>query len=412
VRIRPYRVEIEVVEEALMGDGEKITIAFINLYTEMGGGEYAIYNLVRGLDKARFRPIVVFNKEGQFPNLVRELGVEVAILDYPTVMLQDIVRPAVFAAVRRGAKAIARFIEEQGVRIVHTVDVLGLLLLRSAVRRRPVPVLYNVIFFYEFARIVAFNVLGFALVNRIVTNSKAIRVDLLSRTKFLAERTTTIYYGIDTDRFRTKTPGEPNRLREELRIPPGKKLVGMVARFDTWKGHLTFLHAAAILLKKDPNIHFVVVGGLHNVDVIRPLRAYYDNVMQTWKTLGLEKQMTFIAHRDDVPELLRSLDVFVCPSEREPIPLIMFEAMASGVPIVAADSGGIPEQIDDGREGYLFKTGDPAHLAETIEKCLRPGSEALAAAARKKVVEKFHVSRFVREMEQEYEHLLAPEGTR
>lgn len=393
-----------------MGDGGKITVAFINLYTEMGGGEYAIYNLVRGLDKSRFRPIVLFNKEGQFPKLVRELGVEVAIVDYPTVMLQDIVRPSVFSAVRCGARALAALIEEKRVDIVHTVDVLGLLLLGSAVRRRPVPVLYNVIFFYEFARIVAFNVLAFALVKRIVTNSRAIREDLLSRTLLLGGRTTTIYYGIDTDRFRAKTDGEPNRLRAELGIPPEKKLVGMVARFDTWKGHLTFLRAAAILLRADTNLHFVVVGGLHNAEVIRPLRAYYDNVMQTWKSLGLEQQVTFIAHRDDVPELLRSLDVFVCPSEREPIPLIVFEAMASGVPIVAADSGGIPEQIEDGKEGFIFRTNDPVHLAETITKCLEPGSDALAKAARRRVEEKFHVSRFVREMEGEYEKLLVITG--
>jgi len=236
--------------------------------------------------------------------------------------------------------------------------------------------------------------------------SKAIGEDLVTRTLFLESRARTVYCGIDTDRFRMKSAGEKNRIREELRVPPEKKLVGMIARFDTWKGHLTFLRAAALLLKKNADLHFVIVGGLHNVEVIRPLRAHYDNVMETWKSLKLESHVTFISHRDDIPEILRSLDVFVCPSEREPIPLIMFEAMASGVPIVAADSGGIPEQIDDGKEGYLFRTEDATHLAETISKCLDLGSTGLAGTARRRVEEQFHVSRFVKEIQGEYEKML------
>ncbi len=385
----------------------KITIAYINLYTEMGGGEYAIYNLVKGLDKERFRPIVIFNKEGQFPALVRELGVEVAIVNYPTVMLQDMISPRVMASVRSGSRELGRLFEEAGVGIIHIVDVLALIMIAPAVKRLRIRVLYNVIFFYELSRVVLFNLLAFALVDKIVTNSKAIRENLLARTLFLGPKVGTVYYGIDTDRFRMKAAGEPNRLREELGLAPEKKLVGMIARVDTWKGHITFLEAAALLRKTNPDIHFVIVGGLHNVDVIRPLRAYYEKVLATWRKLELEPQVTFISHRNDVPELLRSLDVFVCPSEREPIPLIMFEAMASGCPIVAADSGGIPEQIDDSKEGYLFRTGDAAHLAARIEKCLGPGSDALAAAARRRVEEKFHVSRFVREMAGEYDSLLS-----
>ncbi len=167
-----------------MSAGERITIAYINLYTEMGGGEYAIYNLVKGLDKNRFRPIVIFNKEGQFPKMVRELGVEVAIVDYPTVMLQDMIVPRVLASVRSGSKALGRFLEESRVQIVHTVDVLALIMIAPAVKKLRIPVLYNVIFFYELTRVVLFNLLALPLVRKIITNSKAIRDNLLARTLF------------------------------------------------------------------------------------------------------------------------------------------------------------------------------------------------------------------------------------
>jgi glycosyltransferase involved in cell wall biosynthesis len=374
----------------------------------MGGGEYAIYNLVKGLDRSRFRPLMAFNRRGPFVEMVEQAGIETVILSYPTVMLKRLIVPGVFMEVLRASKLLKNYVREQGIDCLHCVDVLSLILFGRAILRRRIPVVYNVIFFYEWTRIILFNILAVVLVKRVVTNSHAIRNDLLKRTLFLSTKSQVIYYGIDSGRFRPIKEGEGNVLRGELNLPVSTKLVGMIARYDVWKGHTTFLEAAALVLKQRKDVKFVIVGGLLNAEIITPLRQYYDDVMERRRSLRLEKEVIVISHRDDIPEILRGLDVFVCPSKREPIPLIVFEAMASGVPVIAADSGGIPEQIAHEHDGLLFHTDDAVSLRQAILRSLddTEGNRAMVRAARSKVETQFSVERFVRDMERVYENVL------
>jgi glycosyltransferase involved in cell wall biosynthesis len=389
-------------------DDKRLTILFVNLYTEMGGGEYAIYNLVKGMDRSRFRPILAFNQRGPFVEQVEAAGVETVILPYPSVMLQKLILPKVFLDVLRASKVLKQYVREQNIDCLHCVDVLSLILFARTIISLRVPVVYNVIFFYEWTRMILFNILAVGLVKKIITNSEAIRSDLLKRTMFLSRKTEVVYYGIDVERFRPAKKDDINAFRQELKLEPQTKLVGMVARYDVWKGHTIFLQAAASILQKRHDVKFVIVGGLLNAEIITPLKRYYDSVRECWRSLGLEHDVLMLPHRNDIAEVLRGLDVFVCPSRREPIPLIVFEAMASGVPVVAADSGGIPEQIVHEQDGLLFRTDDAESLEEAIVRCLDhpEHSRAMTVSARKKIEARFTVNRFVREMEKEYEGVI------
>lgn len=384
---------------------KRLTILFVNLYTEMGGGEYAIYNLVKGIDRSHFRPIMAFNKRGPFVEKVEAAGVETVILPYPSVMLQKLIVPSVFRDVLRASKILKQYVREQKIDCLHCVDVLSLILFARAILSFRIPVVYNVIFFYEWTRIVLFNILAIVLVKRIITNSAAIKDDLLRRTLFLSNKTQVVYYGIDIERFRPLRDSDVNVFRRDVGISSSTKLVGMIARYDVWKGHKTFLEAAASVLKKRRDVKFVIVGGLLNAEIITPLKRYYESVMDYRKSLGLENDVLMLPHRDDIPEVLRGLDVFVCPSRREPIPLIVFEAMASGVPVIGADSGGIPEQIQHGTDGFLFRTDDALSLEETLMKVLSMNDEltTITSNARATVEQRFNVNRFVKEMEEVYE---------
>ena len=387
-----------------------MTLLFVNLYTEMGGGEYAIYNLVKGIDRSRFRPMMAFNRMGPFVEEVEKAGIETVILPFPSVMLKKLVVPSVFLDVLRASKVLKQYVRDQSIDCLHCVDVLSLVLFARTILSLRIPVTYNVIFFYEWTRIVLFNILAIVLVKKIVANSQAIKNDLLQRTVFLSGKTQAIYYGIDVERFRPAMDGEANVLRREINLPASTKLVGMVARYDVWKGHAIFLEAAASVLKKRNDVKFVIVGGLLNAEIIMPLQEYYDSVMAKRRALKLENDVVIIPHRVDIPQVLRGLDVFVCPSKREPIPLIVFEAMASGVPVVAADSGGIPEQICHGTDGLLFRTDDAESLECAILQTLDDpeGNRTRTRSARKKIEGQFTVARFVREMEQMYEGVLHP----
>ncbi len=383
-------------------------ILFINLYTEMGGGEYAMYHLLKGMDRSRFKPVMMFNQRGPFVEKVESIGVQTVIIPFRTVMLKRLIRPKEFASAMRTSFELCGYIQQEKFDLVHCTDVLSLVFLWRAMISKRIPVVYNVIFFYEWTRVLLFNLLALLFVKRIVTNSFAIRKDLISRTVLLSRKFDTVYYGIDTSMFTPRVNGDVNSFRSSFNLEEGKQLVGMVARFDTWKGHKTFLSAVVSVLKQRSDVQFVVVGGLLNPASVPDLQLYYNDVMNYRKELGLEEKIPFIDHQSNMPEVLRGLDVLVCPSFREPIPMIVFEAMASGVPVIGADSGGIPEQIENGIDGYLFRTGDASSLEAAMIRCLDAKEERakIAVVARAKMENKFSMQRYVNDMQNCYSRIV------
>src|SRR5258706_7152374 len=300
-------------------------VAFINLYTEMGGGEYAVYNLLKELDTSRFRPIMLFSRRGTLVDKVETLGVETAILPYQTVMLKRLANPVVFWNIMKASRKVYRFLQEERVAIVHCTDVLALVLIAWPVLRLRLSVVYSVIFFYEWTRLLLFNLLALMIVDRIVANSNLVKRDVQRRTLFLSDKIETVYNGVDVSSFTPQQKGERNIVREELKLDPRCRLVGMVGRFDPAKGHMVFVRAAARVLEQRDDVRFVIVGGLLNADAIPSLRQYYENVLREHQQLGLGDRLQFLGHRNEMPEIMRSLDLLVCPSLSEGFGLAVLE---------------------------------------------------------------------------------------
>jgi glycosyltransferase involved in cell wall biosynthesis len=140
----------------------------------------------------------------------------------------------------------------------------------------------------------------------------------------------------------------------------GRALVGVVARLQPEKGVQHFLQAAAMVAAATPRVGFVIVGD-------GPQRSQLETLAAE---VGIAGRSVFLGYQPDARSIMSMLDVLVVPSVSEGTPLVVLEAMAAGVPVVASAVGGIPEQVHHGCEGLLVPPCDPAALARAIQELL------------------------------------------
>jgi glycosyltransferase involved in cell wall biosynthesis len=185
---------------------------------------------------------------------------------------------------------------------------------------------------------------------------------------------------VDPERFH---PGPPDASwRARLSRRPDEPIVGVVGRVDPEKGIRTVVQAMSMLDGEARRSHLAVVGAPGLDD-----GTYEDQVREEASAL-LGDRSRFVGPVDDVPAVLRSLDVLVNASTSEPFGLSVLEAQACGVAVIGTDAGGIPEFVTDGETGLLVAPGQPAALAAGLDRMLgTPGlRHDLASAARHDVV--------------------------
>jgi glycosyltransferase involved in cell wall biosynthesis len=376
------------------------TVLCLSLYGSVGGGERALLELVSGLDASRFVPHVVLGEAGPLERLLGERGIGVTVEPFPAPPLYRLLLPWVALSLARAALRLRRRARAMGASILHCGDVLGLLLLLPAARGARV--VYQVNYLGRGARLLALNLLALLTGARIVAVSVDQRRLLERGTWGLRRRTRVVHPGIDPAPFES---ADRRGARAELGQDGDGPLVGMLARFDAWKGHQVFLDAAARVARHRGEVRFVMVGGAMNASQLPHVGRCRDAALERRRRLGLEARVSVIGHREDVPRVLAALDVLVCPSDHEPFGMVVLEALAAGTPVVASDSGGPSEILEDGRSGLLFPTGDPEALAGTLLRLLdEPGlQQALAGAGRRRVREAFGRGRYAREMQEVYE---------
>jgi len=349
---------------------DKHKILFISLYTEIGGGEVGLLNLLKNLDKSRFIPIVMFNKHGKLVEIIEKLGFEIAIVPFVTVMLQDCIKPGIFLKNFYASWKIKRFIDKNGIEIAQCNDVLSVLLLLPSMIFTRVKIVFNVIFFYERIRALLLNILSIFGIKYIVTLSSAVAMDLKKKTFGLSKKIKLVYWGVDTTIFYPRTNEEKQQLRKKLGLPIDKKLIGFVGRFELWKGHDTFLEAAGQLLRKRNDLYFVIVGGSMTEDVIPDIVLYRERILKRIDELKLQNNLFLMGNRDDVPDIMASLDVFVCPSDREPFGLVVLEALASGVPAVISSTVGAAEVLNGIENVFVAEPRNPTSFSDRVIEAL------------------------------------------
>jgi glycosyltransferase involved in cell wall biosynthesis len=193
-------------------------------------------------------------------------------------------------------------------------------------------------------------------------------------------------------------PDRPDpRLRQELGLPAGTRLVGTVGRLDFQKAPLDFVRMAATVAAARPAVRFVMVGDGPMADEVRAEA----------ERLGVD--LALIGFRADAPALATAFDVFVIASLYEGLGRALTEALGSGRPVVATAVNGVPDLVVDGATGYLVPPGRPDLLAErTLAVLGLPDRGApLGTAGAARIAGRFDVSSMVAGIEALYREALA-----
>lgn len=223
--------------------------------------------------------------------------------------------------------------------------------------------------------------------SRIVVVSDFARQVLL-RQNLAPESVTTIHNGIPLERYQRQARGT---LRQMLAATDDEPLVGIVGRFTPWKGQDLFLRIAEAWCQSSPSGRFVLVGHAFNED-----QGFEQSLREFIRTRGLRERIHIIPFQRDITSVLSDLDLLIHSSIKpEPFGRVLIEAMAVGVPVLAARAGGVPEIIQHQQNGLLAEPGNPADYLAQLGLVLRDAHlrNQLREAGQQTVQNRFSVAR-------------------
>jgi len=230
--------------------------------------------------------------------------------------------------------------------------------------------------------------MSFAAANHLIGVSKGVKAHLVKQGVDEA-KVSVVYNGIPME----LPPLNKAEIRASMDIPDDAMVAGTIARVTPKKGIEDALKAIASV----PNVYYVVAGDGVGLDNCRDLA----------KTLGLEDRVRFLGYRADVEVCLAAMDVFLFPSHKEAMGIALVEAMRSSLPLIATETGGIPEVVTP-ECGFLVPVQGVDRMAASLAKLINDGSERqkMGQAARERALEVFSAESMTQGTEAVYRKLI------
>lgn len=368
---------------------------------ELGGAQEVAMRVVSGLDRQRFRPVLIAGPGGLLTDEAHALqGVELRLV--PSLVreihpLQDL---------RALWELVATF-QRLRPKIVHTHSSKAGILGRIAAWLAGVPCILHTIHGYGVTPaqpfwlqrlLIGVEWMVGRVTTRWITVSQADRRQGIEWGLFTASQVSVVRPGIDPEAFSARIEAsERDRLRASLGVGPEDLLVGTVACLKPQKSPEDYIRVAALVCRRMPAATCFLVGD-------GALRPRIEAMIQAE---GLQGRVILLGWRRDVPALLKALDVFVLTSHWEGLPCAMLEARASRVPIVATRVGGAAEAIVEGIQGTLCPPGDVRAIAGRVCQILEDAR--LRADLRnggEELPEEFTIQETVKQYQSLYTYLL------
>ncbi|MFC6260628.1 glycosyltransferase family 4 protein [Levilactobacillus fujinensis] len=378
------------------------TILFLHAGAELYGADRILLNLVTELNPHEFHPIVVLPTRGPLVDELRQRHIEVHIIDYP-ILRRKYFNPRgmlrYLKQYRHSCRQIFALLKQQNVSIIHanTLAVLEGIYLKRLLRAKLVWHVHEIITCPR----IAFLVTSFAVgrfANQIVAVSKEVRDHLVSSKLVNPRKIRVVYNGVDTEKFRPM-PVSAN-LRAEFQVHTDAIVIGMVGRINAWKGQTTLLQAMIPLLKSNPKLKLIFIGGVFAGEEKRK-----QDLETAIAGSQVANQIVLKDFRNDLPSVYHLFDVFVLPSTNpDPLPTVVLEAMAAGKPIVGFRQGGVIEMVQEGLNGFLATPIDVGELTQCIQKLVDSADlrSRMGAASRARAIRCYSPQKFIRAFEDIY----------
>jgi glycosyltransferase involved in cell wall biosynthesis len=235
--------------------------------------------------------------------------------------------------------------------------------------------------------------------DKFIPVSKALEKYMVRYCRINPAKVTAVYAGIDLDKFNIRREKEEiDKLGEGFGLKKNDLVIGTVGRLEPRKGYRYLLESAVQVSKTYPQVKFLLVGDGELRDELEDLA----------KKLEITSKIIFAGLAQDVSSILSLLDIFVLPSLDEGLGIVILEAMAAGLPVIATDVGGIPEIVRDGETGLLVEPGNPSVLTSAITRLLGDKEYALTLGeAGKKYAGQFSSKVMVEKIEEIYDYCIS-----
>lgn len=368
---------------------KKNILYLINTPDIKGGGEISLLNLLKKIDKKSYNPIVVCPSEGGMSLAIRDMNIYVEIV--PMKRLRYLNLYSLISGVWRLIEVINRY----KIDIIHANGSRCMIYGGIAGKIKRIPVIWHVRIIEKdnlLDRILS------KLADRIIVISNSVR----DRFNWLKnrEKISVIYNGIDIDDFSRDI--NTDKIRKELSITEDEIVIGTVGQLIPMKGHKYFIEAAKIVLEKIKNVKFIITGSSQENS------SYEMELKNMVKNYNLEDKIIFTGYRKDIKNIIALMDIFVFSAVGEGFGRVLIEAMVLQKPIVAANSGGIPEIVVDGKTGLLVPENDPHSIASAVIMLIneKDTRDRMGRAGRKRVEEMFTIERHTRDIENLYSEVL------
>lgn len=372
----------------------------------VGGGEYSISYLIRNIRKDMFSPVVFYARENDVIGQLQNDGiplVRIPLGDEITSVYRDAIRKDPISLFRyarslfAGVSKTEILIREHRIDLLHPHDNLSKIIGGFAARRVGVPVVCHCRDLLKGSlveKLLIYHQLLF--MDRIVAVSESNRALFRCFGK-VSGKVVTIYNGIDLTKFNGSK--DATLTKGQFGIKPDDFVIGIIGVFDRIKGHAYLFHAMEMLVADGiKNIVCLVVGDGRD----------HEEIHQEVTKRGIADRLRFLGYRNDVPDLLRLMDIVVLPSLQESFPRVPLEAMAMKVPVVATTVGGIPEAVAEGETGVLVPPGDSVAIRDAIMHLYRNPDirKKMGEAGRKRIEKEFSIGKNIKETENLYFDIL------